>query len=231
MMPASNNGVGMSLGFPDVKLTPPLGVPVPYPNMALNAMSAVFSPNIFVGYMPQLHMASIKPITLGNQAGVMHPLYMNMGGYTAGNPRVLINCIPATHLCTPTWGNLFNNPVGIVAVPSITTTHYSDAHACHHADASRPLEAHETRALRAAVRGDASAVRSESLAPGVGYIVIERFTSDLGARFFNAMRALDVSRGLVLDLRGCPAARVVISMPQSISLANSRRKGASSRYP
>lgn len=203
MMPASNNGVGMSIGFPDVKLTPPLAVPVPYPNMALGCMSAVFSPNIFVGYMPQTSMASIKPITLGNQAGVMHPLYMMMGGQTLGNPRVLINCIPAQHLCIPTFGNLFNNPIGLVAVPSITTTRYADSGAKELTDGSM-LGAEQVRLLRDAVKGSAENVSVSSPTTGVVWVTAKIVTSDLATRIFNALSKVTEAKALVVDLRGNP---------------------------
>ncbi|MFO0552594.1 MAG: S41 family peptidase [Polyangiaceae bacterium] len=207
MMPASNRGVGMNVGFPDVCMTPPLGVPVPYPNLAMNALSAVFSPNIFVGYMPQLNVASVVPLTLGDQAGVMHPLYMQMGGQTAGNPRVLINCLPAKHLCVPTFGNLFNNPVGLVAVPSVTTTMYSDAGAARavkrepHGSA---LSSRGVRALRDAVRGRADVVSLDASEDGVAVVSIRRFTSDAPTRLWNALRRAGKVRALVLDLRGNP---------------------------
>ncbi|MFO0615144.1 MAG: S41 family peptidase [Polyangiaceae bacterium] len=203
-MPAANNGAGMRVGFPDVCMTPPLGAPVPYPNLGLNCMSAVFSPNIFVGYMPQLTMASVVPLTLGDQAGSMHPLFMQMGGATAGNPRVLINCLPAMSLCTPTYGNLFNNPVGLVAVPSVTTTMYSDAEACRAVDAKAPLPVHEQRALRDAVEGDREAVLGRSLGDAIGLVAIHRMTRDVGARLYNAIRRAKPERGLVIDLRDNP---------------------------
>jgi carboxyl-terminal processing protease len=212
MMPANNNGTGMNVGFPDVCLTPtPLGpVPIPYPNLASHCMAATFSPNIFVGYMPQLSMGTIVPLTNGDQAGVAHPLFMQAGGFTAGNPRVLINCLPAASLCTPTFGNLFNNPVGLSAVPSVTTTFYSDV-ACADAVRKSKIGERELSALRDAVAGDASAVEARALEGGLGYIRIHRMTRDVGTRFYNALRAVERAvgkagskRGLVIDLRGNP---------------------------
>lgn len=203
-MPASNNGVGMRFGFPDVCMTPPLGVPIPYPNIGLNCMSSVFSPNIFVGYMPQLTMGSVVPLTLGDSAGTMHPLFMQMGGQTAGNPRVLINCLPAMSLCTPTFGNLFNNPVGLVSLASVTTTMYSDAEAARSVEAKAPIPAHEQRALRDAVAGGRDAVEGRALEGGIGLVAVRRMTKDVGARLFNAVRRAKPERGLVIDLRENP---------------------------
>lgn len=204
MMVATNNGLGMQLGFPDVCMTPPLGVPIPYPNIGLNCMAGVFSPNIFVGYMPQLTLGSVLPMTLGDQAGSMHPLFMQMGGPTVGNLRVLINCLPATSLCTPTYGNLFNNPVGLVAVPSVTTTMYSDALAAERVQRAAPVASSEVRALRDAVQGDGAAVEGRALDGGVGYVALRRMTRDVGARLFNAIRRSRAASGLVIDLRENP---------------------------
>ncbi|HVY44443.1 MAG TPA: PAAR-like domain-containing protein, partial [Minicystis sp.] len=61
MLPASNRGAGMNIGFPDVCLTPsgPAVVPVPYPNIAMNAMAASFSPNVLLTMMPALNVGSV----------------------------------------------------------------------------------------------------------------------------------------------------------------------------
>ncbi|MCK5941064.1 MAG: DUF4150 domain-containing protein, partial [Planctomycetes bacterium] len=43
-MPAANQGVGMNMGFPDVCTTPaaPSPIPIPYPNIGMNAMAMPF---------------------------------------------------------------------------------------------------------------------------------------------------------------------------------------------
>ncbi len=63
MLPASNKGAGMNIGFPDVCLTPaaPAPVPVPYPNMAMNAMAAPFAATVKVSMMNALNMGSQIP--------------------------------------------------------------------------------------------------------------------------------------------------------------------------
>ncbi len=206
MMPASNRALGGNVGFPDVKLTPaaPAPLPIPYPNLAPNTLAAVFSPNIYVGYVPQLSLASITPMTLGNQAGVLHPLFMMAGGQTAGNPRVLINCIPAKHLCVPTWGNLFNNPVGMVAAPSVTSTHYSDReeHARGSQDES-PLSAHALRCL-ASARDGAGTVEAKECFHRVLWVRISRFAPDVGTRVWNEFQRRPLTAMMVFDLRGNP---------------------------
>ena len=122
MMPASNQGVGMNMGFPDVCATPtPAGpVPIPYPNMGMNATAMPFCPNIFLSFVPAHNMGAKPLMTNGDNAGVAHPLVMQPGGTTMGNPKILLTGLPAEHLLVPTNGNNFNNPIGSKLVPSVT---------------------------------------------------------------------------------------------------------------
>lgn len=207
MMPASNNGAGMNIGFPDVCLTPagPVPVPIPYPNLAQNCMSSVFSPNVFTGFMPALNMASIKPMTMGDNAGVAHPLFMQMGGQTMGNPIIFVNCVPAKNLLVPTFGNMFNNPVGATLVPSVTTTFYTDKATSGAREAE--LDGASYRALQRAITGDhlseGEVVEIEALDDDVLVLRIRRFVRDTPRRVFNALRGRAPS-ALMIDLRANP---------------------------
>ena len=89
MLPASNRGAGMSMGFPDVCNTPagPVTVPVPYPNIAMNAMAAPFSPNVLLTMMPALNTGSIIPMTSGDEPGVAHPTIKGPCRYTMITPE------------------------------------------------------------------------------------------------------------------------------------------------
>jgi carboxyl-terminal processing protease len=128
MLPASNRGVGTAIHFPDVCKTavPPAVVPIPYPDLAMNAMAVPFSPNIFVGFVPATNMASMKMMTMGDEAGAIGGLItgaIKMQGNTiVGNPTVLWNNLPAEHLLVPTAGNNFNAMLGAQLVPSVTST-------------------------------------------------------------------------------------------------------------
>jgi carboxyl-terminal processing protease len=207
MMPASNNGAGMNMGFPDVCLTPaaPAPIPIPYPNMGQNCMSSVFSPNVYTGFMPALNMASIKPMTQGDNAGAAHPLFMQMGGQTMGNPIIFVNCVPAKNLLVPTFGNAFNNPVGATLVPSVTTTFYTDKATSHAREAS--LDGDSYTALRDALDCDTVAggpvVELRPLGDGVAHLIVRRFVRDTDRRVFNLLRGREL-RLLLLDLRGNP---------------------------
>ncbi len=200
---ASNNGIGQQVGAPDAKLTPP-GAVVPYVCVALATTKLPVSPNVYVGYMNQETMASIAPITLTNQAGVLHPLYMGAGGTTMGNPRMLTNCVPVTHQGNPTWGNWWNNPIGLIVLGGATTTIYGDAHARADVGATPTLGPHHKRILQDAVVGDRETLLAEQLEGAVGYIKLRRFSTDAPTRFFNALRQLDASAGMIVDLRGNP---------------------------
>jgi hypothetical protein len=97
MMPAANQGVGMNMGFPDVCMTPavPSPVPIPYPNIGMNAMAMPFVPNILVSMAPAQNMTAKPLMTNGDNAGVAHPLCMQPGGTLMGNPRILMGGMPA----------------------------------------------------------------------------------------------------------------------------------------
>lgn len=122
MMPASNQGLGINIGFPDVCMTPmaPSPIPIPYPNIGMNATAMPFCPNIFVSFIPAHNMGAKPLMTNGDNAGVAHPLVMQAGGTTMGNPKILLTGMPAEHMLVPTNGNNFNNPIGAKLVPSVT---------------------------------------------------------------------------------------------------------------
>ena len=104
MMPASNQGVGENIGFPDVCNTPvgPATAPIPYPNMGSNSMAMPFCPTIMISMMPA-HNQGAKPLmTNGDNAGVAHPLFMQPGGNNLGQVRVLLSGMPAETLTNPT---------------------------------------------------------------------------------------------------------------------------------
>lgn len=206
MLPSCNNGVGTNIGFPDVCLTPaaPAPIPIPYPNLAMNAMAVPFSPNVMVGMMPALNMASKIPLTNGDNAGVAHPLFMQMGQYTLGNLFVFVNCIPAVNLTCPTTGNMMNNPVGAVLVPSATVTMYTDAETQERL--KRGLGREQLSALGDALRDPAGDAVSATLAGAVARVRIRRFVSNVTTRVFSALRRLGFENieQIEIDLCGNP---------------------------
>jgi carboxyl-terminal processing protease len=209
MLPASNSGVGMNIGFPDVCVTPvgPVPVPIPYPNMALNVMAVPFAPNVLISFMPGLNMGAETPITLGDQAGVESP-FMGPGRYTMGNPTVMVNALPAVNLLCPTTGNDFINPIGAVMVPSITNVFYSRA-------GGPSLGVVDAEAMTQLSRALAGSAPIETLSPeGVAFIAVPVFSSDVPARVFSAVSRWGQHRvaALILDLRGCPGGELVAAL-------------------
>ncbi|WP_437967054.1 S41 family peptidase [Sorangium sp. So ce260] len=190
MLPASNNGAGMSIGFPDVCLTPvgPVLVPIPYPNFALNAMAVNFSVKVKVSMMNALNLGTTIPMTFGMEPGVAHPLYMDVGAYVTGNSKVIIEGLPAINLTCPTTGNAGNNAVGAVLVPSAVNVFYTCA------------------AAPEAVLSGAGSAAHALLGDGIGVIRIRVFSLDVPALVYRAMRALEAEgmRELLIDLRDNP---------------------------
>jgi carboxyl-terminal processing protease len=210
MLPAVNKGVGANMGFPDVCLTPaPPGppVPLPYPNVAMHAMAAPFAPNVLISMMPALNVGSLIPMTSGMEPGLAHPFYKQMGMFLVGDPTVMVNALPGVALTHPTTGNMANNAVGVVAVPSITTVFYSLAGAEPAADTAS--EGLDVAALGSAVEAcsDDPVVDDVHLtADGAGHVAVRRFTSSVPAQVHHAIVQL-VEAGmteLVIDLRGNP---------------------------
>jgi len=205
MLPASNRGVGMNFGFPDVCLTPtPVGpVPIPYPNFALNAQAVAFSPIVSVSGVNALNMGTKIPMTFGDDAGTAHPVFKQMGQYIMGNPIVKVDRLPAICLACPTMGNAANNAVGAVIVPSAVNVFYT------YADPPKSaLTPEEAASFGDAIlgRGAESPILVSMLDDAVALVQIRVFTTDLPSRFFAALQSLEAAgaRALVLDLRGCP---------------------------
>jgi carboxyl-terminal processing protease len=205
MFLATNRGSGQNVGFPDVCLTPagPAPVPVPYPNLGLHVLAAPFSPNVFWSFMNALNLLSKIPLTLGMNAGVAHPLYMMMGGFSLGSFVVLVNFLPGIHLCCITYGNNFNNPMGAVLVPSITVVFLT----------LRDERLAPGRLTREAVLALSAVVRDEADLPAMEASRVDERTARLRVRFFpthapthafNALRAVGSFEALVVDLRGTP---------------------------
>jgi carboxyl-terminal processing protease len=215
MLPATNRGVGMHIGFPDVCLTPvgPAVVPIPYPNFALTAQAVPFSPVVKVSGVNALNIASKIPMTFGDDPGTAHPVFKQVGQYVMGNPIVNIDRLPGVNLLCPTTGNAMNNALGAVLVPSAVNVFYTFRNdvAEGPSDAADPyggeLHLDALQALAGEMRQAAStAVVGEALPGGVGYLRLPLFTMELPTLVHNAIRALEEggARALILDIRNNP---------------------------
>jgi carboxyl-terminal processing protease len=210
MLPASNSGLGMNFGFPDVCLTPPAAEPIPYPNMAMHVMAVPFAPDVLVSFVPGLNMGAETPITLGDQTGDLSP-FMGPGRFTMGNPTVLINALPAVSLLCPTSGNDFINPIGAVVVPAITNVFYSRAGAPP-GDVDAPALQALARALSAP--GSAGEAPEDALLPGgIAYVSVPVFSSGVPARVYSALQRFGAgAAALIVDLRGCPGGELIAAV-------------------
>jgi carboxyl-terminal processing protease len=206
MLPASNSGLGMNFGFPDVCLTPPAAEPIPYPNLAMHEMAVPFAPNVLVSFVPGLNMGAETPITLGDETGDMSP-FMGPGRFWMGNPTVLLNALPAISLLCPTNGNDFINPIGAVVVPAITNVFYSRAGA---QPGDMSAEALQTLARALTAPGSFEAVL---LPGGIAYVQVPIFSSGVPARMYDALRRFGAgTSALIVDLRGCPGGELTAAV-------------------
>lgn len=205
MLPATNRGVGMNIGFPDVCLTPvgPAVVPIPYPNFALTAQAAVFSPIVRVSGVHALNLGSMIPMTFGDEPGVAHWTVKGPGRYVMGNPIVFVDRLPAINLTCPTMGNTGNNAIGAVLVPSAVNVFYTYAHGRSNAVTSDAAGHLGDEMLGT---GAQSSVSAKLISDFVGLIRVALIPSDMARQFHVALNALELegARALVIDLRGCP---------------------------
>lgn len=213
MLPAANKGLSQSFGFPDTCLTPPVGEPIPYPNVAMHAQAATFSPIVSVFMIPALNQASVIQKTTGDEPGRLHWTQMGPGTFDVGNPIVSIHMIPAVHLTTPTDGNTGNDSVGCVVAPGAPNVLYTLApDAAEHSRFITPLGGARSisRDQQAAMAGRLSGPpldgEPQLLPGGVGLIRVNAFSLALPGALHLAIERL-ASRGmgaLLLDLRDCP---------------------------
>jgi carboxyl-terminal processing protease len=206
MLPMENQAAGGHNAFPDPcpTVVGPAVVPVPYDNLSQNVMAVPSSPNVLVTAAPALTMASMSPLTMGDNSAVPGTS-MRPQQTIVGNPKVLVNGIPATTLTSPTTGNMMNC-VGAKIIPSVTNVLVDYA-----GSAEAPAE--ELARLLVALGRGGSVVGGERMADrdrGIGWMRLSVFTADAPARVFTAVRRLEAEgmRALVLDLRGNPGGEV-----------------------
>jgi hypothetical protein len=114
----------MSFAIPDVCLTPPVPLPIPYPNFALGPIGVPAAYNILFGGTPAHNLATTIPLTLGDQPGIALGV---ASGMVMGPQRCLtamftclVDGIPATRLTSIALHN-GTNIVGIHIVPGQIT--------------------------------------------------------------------------------------------------------------
>ena len=206
MLPASNRGEGMNIGFPDVCNTyvAKVTVPLTYPNMGANGQAVGFSQNVMINQLNALNMASSISMTSGDEGGDAHTTTMGESRWVMGNPIVQVNCMPGINLTCPATGNAMNCGLDAQLVPCLTNVFYTLAHEedLPEMGSSRPLRGGELLDYVQALRDE----RLEaSLLPGrVGVVRLPLFGLEAPRRVRAAIEALTSAgmRKLVLDLRG-----------------------------
>lgn len=112
--------MGMDLAFPDVCKTPP-AIPIPYPDIALGPTAIPNAYNILYMCTPAHNMATITPLTNGDNAGVamgvVSQTVMGQSRHLTGAFTILLKGTPATRMTSLTLQNS-TNMVGMRIVPS-----------------------------------------------------------------------------------------------------------------
>jgi uncharacterized protein DUF4150 len=117
----NNQMMGMDLGFPDVCLTPPVPLPIPYPNIALGPMGVPAVYNVLFMCAPAHNLATTIVMTNGDNTGVALGVasgtVMGPSRHLTAAFTVLVGGMPATRLTSVALQNSTNCP-GIRLVPS-----------------------------------------------------------------------------------------------------------------
>lgn len=121
---ANTQMMGVDLGFPDVCLTPPAAVPIPYPNIGLGPMTVPAVYNVLMFCAPAHNMFSTVVMTNGDNAGLMLGVASGMVMGPSRRLTAAFTCIvggaPLTRLTSMGIQNSTNCP-GIRLVPSQPT--------------------------------------------------------------------------------------------------------------
>ena len=201
MLIAGLRGPGTNIGLPDPCATPPVGAPIPYPNIGLHVQAAPFALKTKVRGLNALNMMSKITMTSGMEAGVMHPLLKQMGGFTMGYPKVIMEGAPVVCLTSPTTGNMMNNGVGLSAAPDPSNVFYGFASGLSLPRAGEGVAATVADEQALARRLACTHLLAARAARGGWYLRPGPLGSGLAAQ----LRRLPLDGGrLVLDLRGNP---------------------------
>ncbi len=121
---ANTQMMGVDLGFPDVCMTPPAAIPIPYPNVALGPMTVPAVYNVLMFCAPAHNMFSTVVMTNGDNTGVMLGVASGMVMGPSRRLTAAFTCIvggaPLTRLTSLGIQNSTNCP-GIRLVPSQPT--------------------------------------------------------------------------------------------------------------
>lgn len=201
MLPACNRGAGANIHTPDVCLTPPVPVPVPYVNTAFNVTAVAFVPHVFVAGLNAHNLGTILASSTGDEPGVAHWTIMGFSKYVVGNPIVNVGMLPGENLTCASIGNSGNAASGMCAVPSAVNVFYTSrespalARSNDELAALLPLCGDDAQRMVGVERTDAGELR----------LAISRIGPAVPLLVRRALRAFGGDpRRVVLDLRGNP---------------------------
>lgn len=122
----ANTSMGvMNMATPDACKTPPLAIPVPYPNIALSTMHVPNVLNVTIGGGTAENLLTAGTISNGDDAGVMggvvSSVFIGPDASTLGSTKVMMGPAFATHLTGMTAQNGKSpNAVGASLTPAQT---------------------------------------------------------------------------------------------------------------
>jgi hypothetical protein len=116
---------GMSMGMPDVCKTPPLAIPIPYPNIAVGATAIppTACMKVLMGGTPTHNLGTTIPLSNGDNAGVMggvaSQMVMGPMKYLMGSFSCLVGGQPTARITSMTGHNGMSlNGPGMSMMPS-----------------------------------------------------------------------------------------------------------------
>jgi hypothetical protein len=99
----------IGFAFPDVLITPALGIPIPFPNVSMSPTAIPTAPTVLLMCMPAHNLLTIRPVTItGVGVGVLDGTDFGPGHDIMGSTNVFLCGPPANKMTMPTNQNLIN---------------------------------------------------------------------------------------------------------------------------
>lgn len=113
---------GVNVCFPDICLTPPVAIPIPYPNISFGPTGFPPAFKIFWMCTPSHNIMTMPMFSIGDTPGVMGMgivthLLMSPTRHIIGAFTMLLMGLPATRMTTFNLQNTMNGP-GMTLVPA-----------------------------------------------------------------------------------------------------------------
>lgn len=113
---------GVNVCFPDICLTPPVAIPIPYPNISFGPTGFPPAFKIFWMCTPSHNIMTMPLFSIGDTPGVMGMgivthLLMSPTRHIIGAFTMLLMGLPATRMTTFNLQNTMNGP-GMTLVPA-----------------------------------------------------------------------------------------------------------------